>query len=66
MTDHTKPTDATRQADQAAADADHKASEVLLPEEEAAADRNKLDPEVEQHYKEMVEKGAGQKGEGRI
>jgi hypothetical protein len=66
MTEHTKPTEATREADRAAVDADHKAAEVLLPEEEAAAERNKLDPEVEEHYKEMVEKGAEQKGEGRI
>jgi hypothetical protein len=66
MTEHTKPTEATREADRAAVNADHKAAEVLLPEEESAAERNKLDPEVEEHYKEMVEKGAEQKGEGRI
>jgi hypothetical protein len=67
MTDHTKPDEATRQADRNALDAEHGAPEVPTQDEDAAADRMKdLDPGVREHYQEMTEKGAEQKGEGRI
>lgn len=36
------------------------------PEEEAAAEDLELDPEVAEEYKEAIERGANQKGEGRI
>jgi hypothetical protein len=36
-------------------------------EDEAAAERaEELDPEVAEHYEEMAERGANQKGEGRL
>jgi hypothetical protein len=66
MTDHTKPNDATRQADRAAMNAEHGARETPTPEEEAAAERNQVDPETREHYQEMTERGANQQGEGRI
>jgi hypothetical protein len=66
MTEHTKPNDATRQADRDALDAEHGASEVPTPEEEQLADTNQLEPGVEEHYQEMTERGAHQQGEGRI
>jgi hypothetical protein len=66
MTDHTKPNDATRQSDRDALHAEHTANEVPTPDEEAAAERNTVDPETPEHYQEMTDKGANQKGEGRL
>jgi hypothetical protein len=66
MTERTTPNDATRQADRNALDAEHGASETPTPDEEQAAERNQLDPEVPEHYQEMTERGADQRGEGRI
>jgi hypothetical protein len=49
------------------------ADDELTPEEEAAADRARNDPElsgdqekVAEHYREMTELGANTKGEGKI
>ena len=43
------------------------ADDMPTEEEEAAAERaGKPDPEVAEHYKEMTERGADQKGEGRL
>ena len=36
------------------------------PEEERAADRNTLDPEVARRNREAIERGANVKGEGQI
>ena len=36
------------------------------PEEERAADRNRLDPEVARHNREAIERGANVQGEGQI
>ena len=36
------------------------------PEEERAADRNRLDPEVARRNREAIERGANVKGEGQI
>jgi len=66
MTDHTKPSDATRQADRADAQAEHGAPQAPTDEEAQAAEQNQADPAVAAHNKEMVERGAHQKGEGRI
>jgi hypothetical protein len=66
MTEHTKPTQETREADRAAMDAPHGAVEELTPEVEEAAERNSVSPETPQHYQEMTERGAHQEGEGRI
>jgi hypothetical protein len=66
MTDHTKPNNATRQADRADAQADHAAPQKPTADEAAAAEAVDLDPEVAAHEKEMAERGAHQRGEGRI
>jgi hypothetical protein len=66
MTDHTKPNNATRQADEQAAAAEHGAPQTPTAEEERAADSNAVEPDVAEHYEDMVERGARQKGEGRI
>lgn len=67
MTEHTKPSPETRQVDRAAMDAPHTAQEELTPEEEAAAERAPApSEETAEHYREMVERGANQQGEGRV
>jgi hypothetical protein len=66
MTEHTKPTQETREADRAAMDAPHGADQELTPELEEAAERNSVSPETAEHYQEMTERGANQEGEGRI
>ena len=68
MTEHTEPTDATVAADEDGAKAQHTANEDPTPEEAAAADRSRdtVDDTVRSEYKELVERGAQQKGEGRI
>jgi hypothetical protein len=66
MTDHTKPSEATREADRAALQAEHDAPQTPTAEEAAAAEQNTVSPETGEHYREMVERGAHQEGEGRI
>ena len=53
-------------ADEADAHADHRADRMPTPEEEAAAERNELDPEVAQAYEKAMERGANVEGEGKI
>ena len=36
------------------------------PEEERQAEESELDPEVAEHEREMLERGAAQEGEGRL
>jgi hypothetical protein len=66
MTDHTKPSNETRQADETEAGTPHQADRMPTDEEAQAAEGLKTDPNVAQNYKEMAERGANQKGEGRI
>jgi len=66
MTDRTKPDAETRAAERQEADAPHEPDRAPTPDEEAVAETLELDPEVAQHEKEMAERGAKQKGEGRI
>jgi hypothetical protein len=61
-----KISDATRAADRSDAEATHQPDRMPTPDEEAKADQLKLDPEAAKHYEEMAERGANQKGEGRI
>ena len=61
-----KLSDATHEADRRDSEVKGHADRMPTPEEEAAAERQKLDPEAAKHYKEMAERGANQKGEGRI
>lgn len=66
MRDHTKPNAKTREADKADARADHGAHETPTPDEERAAEKNTVRPEVKESYGEAAERGANQQGEGRI
>lgn len=68
VTERTVPSRETRAAEQAAAGAEHGATEPPTPEEEAAAERSRgsVDDEVRADYRDMVERGAQQQGEGRI
>jgi hypothetical protein len=65
--DAEKLSDATHEADRRDARVRAHADREPTPEEEAAADAaGPSDPEVAAHEREMTERGARQKGEGRI
>jgi hypothetical protein len=64
--DATRPSAATRKAEDAEARAEHDSDRAATPEEEAAAEPHDLDPDVAEHEEEMLERGADQKGEGRL
>ncbi len=66
MSEHTSPSDETAAADQADAAAAHEPDRMPTPEEEEIADSLELDPKVAEAYKDQAERGAQQKGEGRI
>jgi hypothetical protein len=66
MTDRTRPNDQTRAAERAEAEVHAEADRMPTPEEEKVADSLEVDPEVAENYEEMAERGANQKGEGRI
>ena len=62
-----KVTAATREAERRDAQVRAGAPEEPTPDEEAAAERAGAVPTgTPAHYREMVERGAGQKGEGRL
>jgi hypothetical protein len=58
--------DATKAEEEREAAATHTADRSPTAEEDAAAERNRLDPEVTEHEREMGRIGAEVKGEGRI
>ncbi|HET6794001.1 MAG TPA: hypothetical protein VFH45_06145 [Acidimicrobiales bacterium] len=64
--DHTRPSDTTRQAEAAQARTDHSADRPPTDDEARAAESNDLDPQAAAAAKEATERGAAQKGEGRI
>jgi hypothetical protein len=64
--DRTRPDQQTREAERAEAEQHASAGRMPTPEEEAAADHNQPDEEVAEHEREMAERGAHQKGEGRL
>jgi hypothetical protein len=66
MDEHTKPSTETRAAEREEADARHDADRPPTADEDAAAEDLEVDPDAAQHYEEMAERGAKQKGEGRI
>ena len=67
MSDRTeKISDATRQADRRDAQVTANTDRMPTSDEEAKAEGLELDPEVAESYKEQAERGANQKGEGRI
>jgi hypothetical protein len=62
----TTPDRNTIREDRNALDSEHDADRMPTPEEEGAADMaGDLDPEVADTYKEAIERGAAQEGEGR-
>jgi hypothetical protein len=64
--DRTRPSPETREAESREASRPASADRQPTSEEEALAQRNELDEGVVEHEKEMAERGAHQKGEGRI
>jgi hypothetical protein len=56
---------ATQRAEKRDAQSGHAAGRSS-PEEAASFDDEEVDESVRRHYEEMVERGARQKGEGRI
>jgi hypothetical protein len=61
-----KISDATKAADRADADAAHEPDRMPTAEESAKAEEHQLDPDAAAHYEEMAERGAKQRGEGRV
>jgi hypothetical protein len=62
----TRPNDRTRQAEREDAHTTAHADREPTADEEERAERQQLDPDVAEHEKEMDERGAQQKGEGRL
>ncbi len=66
-TARTRPDASTRAEEAAEAEVGTVAGRGPTEAEERAADSNRpLDPDVAEHYDEMVERGANQRGEGRV
>lgn len=61
-----KISDATKAEDRKDAHTTAHADRMPTPEEEAAAEKNRLDPDAARAYKEAAERGAKARGEGRI
>ena len=66
MPNTTRPTPTTGEAERAEAEAHAQPDRMPTPDEEEKAEENTLDPEVSEHKHEMLERGANQKGEGRL
>ena len=62
----TRPTQKTRDAEAREAKAEHEADRDATPEEAEVADALEPDADVAEHEREMAERGAHQKGEGRL
>ena len=62
----TPVSEATRAAERREAQMPADAGQMPTPEEEAAAEQNDVDPAVARAEKEATERGANQKGEGRL
>ena len=60
--EHTRPSPETREEERREAKDAADAGREPTPEEEEAADRNEPDEEVAEHYEEMTERGAKQRG----
>jgi len=65
--EHTRPSDKTRATEEEDAQVHAEADEMPTSEEAAAAERaGDIDEDVERSYKGAIERGADEKGEGRI
>jgi hypothetical protein len=58
--------DATRAAETDEASARHAADRPPTQQEEGAIEGETVDPDVAEHFKDMAERGADERGEGRI
>jgi hypothetical protein len=61
-----KVSDATKAADRADAQAAHEPDRMPTEDESTRAEQHQLDPNAAAHYEEMAERGAKQRGEGRV
>lgn len=64
--DKTSVSEATREAERREAQMPADAGQMPTPEEEAAAEQNDVTPAVARAEREAAERGANQKGEGRL
>jgi hypothetical protein len=62
----TRPSAETRKAEGADAQVTHASERAPTSQEEGAAAVRKVDPDVAEHEKEMLQRGANQRGEGRL
>jgi hypothetical protein len=61
-----RPSEATKAAERGEAEQQAGADRMPTEDEERVAEGNTIDDDVRAHEKEMTERGARQKGEGRI
>jgi hypothetical protein len=66
MSDHTQPSKATRDEEERQAQRSHDGGRGPTADEEALADANTASPAVAEHEDEMLARGAGRQGEGRL
>jgi hypothetical protein len=66
MSDRARPSKETRDAERKDAEATARADRMPTDEEERLADEQELDEDVAEHAEEMYERGARQRGEGRV
>jgi hypothetical protein len=66
MTEHQRPSKNTRAAEEEDAAVKPAADRMPTEEEEKLAEQHDVDRDVAEHAEEMYERGANQKGEGRI
>jgi hypothetical protein len=62
----TRPSDETRATERDDAQRSAGAARKPSQDEEKRAEQHDLDPDVAEHEREMAERGAEQKGEGRL
>jgi hypothetical protein len=66
MTDHERPTKNTKATEKEDAAVKAGADRMPTEEEEQLAEQHQVDQDVAEHAEEMYERGANQKGEGRV
>ncbi len=64
--ERTRPSEPTRAAEREEAQTPAHADRTPTADEERLADGLELDPDVADHAQEMAQRGADQKGEGRV
>jgi hypothetical protein len=62
----TRPSAETRDAGRVEAQAKYESDRAPTPEEDAAVEAQVMDPDVAEHEREMLKRGANQEGEGRL